>query len=316
MADVSKIKLPDNSEYNIKDASVPHSSLPASSGGANLSLVTTGEKYTWDSGSTDTKVTQTGGSSGTNYEVLFSETADDVTRTEGARKSQDLRFSEDRSFTWTDWSGNMITSQDTQYYGQLYLSRNGSKNIAILGTGEIYADTKVSTGVIDTGSISAVSLNGVTIGSSPKFTDTTYSSLPAASGGTDVSLVTTGEKYIWNNGGASTTDISSEYTITKTSGAWVNTSIVAYKTGNVIQLSLTFRGSGTAVSAGSNGFVGNITAGSLPVSQIVLMGFYTSTIILVTITDAGLVAARAMSSVTIASSGNFTVGGTFIISSS
>ena len=30
-------------------------------------------------------------------------------------------------------------------------------------------------------------------------TDTTYSSKAAASGGTDVSLVTTGEKYIWNN---------------------------------------------------------------------------------------------------------------------
>ena len=31
------------------------------------------------------------------------------------------------------------------------------------------------------------------------WTDTTYSSLAAASGGTTVSLVTTGEKYIWNN---------------------------------------------------------------------------------------------------------------------
>ena len=30
-------------------------------------------------------------------------------------------------------------------------------------------------------------------------TDTTYSSLPAAEGGTDVSLVTTGEKYTWND---------------------------------------------------------------------------------------------------------------------
>ena len=42
-------------------------------------------------------------------------------------------------------------------------------------------------------------INGVTVGSSPKFTDTTYSSKTAASGGTDVSLVTTGEKYTWNN---------------------------------------------------------------------------------------------------------------------
>ena len=33
------------------------------------------------------------------------------------------------------------------------------------------------------------------------WTDTTYSSLPAASAGADVSLVTTGEKYTWNNKG-------------------------------------------------------------------------------------------------------------------
>ena len=42
-------------------------------------------------------------------------------------------------------------------------------------------------------------INGVAVGSNPKFTDTTYSSLSAASGGTAVSLVTTGEKYTWNN---------------------------------------------------------------------------------------------------------------------
>lgn len=42
-------------------------------------------------------------------------------------------------------------------------------------------------------------INGATVGSSPKFTDTTYESKAAASGGTAVSLVTTGEKYVWNN---------------------------------------------------------------------------------------------------------------------
>lgn len=47
-------------------------------------------------------------------------------------------------------------------------------------------------------SLQATQLNGVTIGSSPKFTDTTYESKPAASGGTDLSLVTTGEKAKWN----------------------------------------------------------------------------------------------------------------------
>ena len=50
-----------------------------------------------------------------------------------------------------------------------------------------------------TNNLQANTINGVAVGSSPKFTDTTYSSLSAASGGTAVSLVTTGEKYTWNN---------------------------------------------------------------------------------------------------------------------
>lgn len=50
MADISQINIPSGDSsvtYNLKDASVPHSSLPAVSGGADLSLVTTGEKADW-----------------------------------------------------------------------------------------------------------------------------------------------------------------------------------------------------------------------------------------------------------------------------
>ena len=61
----------------------------------------------------------------------------------------------------------------------------------------IYANP--STGLLTTTGISTTTINGVTVGSSPKFTDTTYTSQAAASGGTAVSLVTTGEKYTWNN---------------------------------------------------------------------------------------------------------------------
>lgn len=55
---------------------------------------------------------------------------------------------------------------------------------------------------------SASTLGGVKVGTNLSIsggvlsaTDTTYSSKAAASGGTDVSLVTTGEKYTWNNKG-------------------------------------------------------------------------------------------------------------------
>lgn len=54
----------------------------------------------------------------------------------------------------------------------------------------------------------ATTVNGHTVAvdvpANAKFTDTTYTSKAAASGGTDVSLVTTGEKYTWNNKGNGT----------------------------------------------------------------------------------------------------------------
>ena len=53
-----------------------------------------------------------------------------------------------------------------------------------------------------TGNLTVTKINGVAVGTSPKFTDTTYESKTAASGGTAVSLVTTGEKYSWNNKGS------------------------------------------------------------------------------------------------------------------
>lgn len=63
MADVSQIVLKDANgnvigTYDVKDTSVPHDSKAAASGGTTLSLVTTGEKATWNAKSdTDTKNT-------------------------------------------------------------------------------------------------------------------------------------------------------------------------------------------------------------------------------------------------------------------
>ena len=50
-----------------------------------------------------------------------------------------------------------------------------------------------------TGNLQVLKINGTTVGSSPKFTDTTYNNQTAADQGTTLSLVTTGEKYLWNN---------------------------------------------------------------------------------------------------------------------
>ena len=50
-----------------------------------------------------------------------------------------------------------------------------------------------------TGNLTAVRLNGNEIGNDPQFTDTTYENKAAVQGGSEESLVTTGEKYTWNN---------------------------------------------------------------------------------------------------------------------
>ena len=55
-------------------------------------------------------------------------------------------------------------------------------------------------------------------------TNTTYSSKSAASGGTDVSLVTTGEKYTWNNKTSNTGTVTSIATGTGLTGGTITTS--------------------------------------------------------------------------------------------
>lgn len=126
---------------------------------------------------------------------------------------------------WEDISGNGVISLYDKTTGYDTVSLHGygyidAKSITVMTSGQSNSGrielttTQSNSGYIslrddnkntpidlnaDDGNINAVSLNGVTIGSSPKFTDTTYESKNASSGGIDLSLVTTGEKYIWNN---------------------------------------------------------------------------------------------------------------------
>lgn len=126
-----------------------------------------------------------------------------------------------------------------------------------------------------------------------KFTDTTYESKAAASGGTAVSLVTTGEKYIWNNKGAGTitkvqangTDVASsgtanipaattsKYGVTELSNATDSTSEVLAATPKAVKAAYDLaasKGTGTITGVSVNGTsiatsgVANIT--SMPAS--------------------------------------------------
>lgn len=103
--------------YSTNDTT--YESKAAVSGGVDVSLVTTGDKYNWNqkqealvsgtniktinntsllgSGNievqgSDTKVEQTATTTNADYEVLFSYTADNTNRTEGARKTNTLNF--------------------------------------------------------------------------------------------------------------------------------------------------------------------------------------------------------------------------------
>ena len=130
------------------------------------------EDGTWQtppSGS-DVNVTQTETTTNANYEFLLSGTADNQTRTEGARKSSTLIYnpaisrlqmiSNDAGIGIRNGNGTLVGSF---VQNEFYLSSDDGRDNTIILEGS-------------TGSITANSLNGVTIGSSPKFTDnnTTY----------------------------------------------------------------------------------------------------------------------------------------------
>lgn len=93
---------------------------------------------------------------------------------------------------------------------------------------------------LDALSSDANTVNGHTVNadvpSDAKFTDTTYESKAAASGGTAVSLVTTGEKYTWNNKG----------TYSKPSGGIPDSDIASAATWNA-------KGNGTITGITMNG---------------------------------------------------------------
>lgn len=99
--------------------------------------------------------------------------------------------------TW--WADELPVSADGHYYwyvGQM----NSAYQVALHAYHPIYY---YDNGIKQYNVTTVTEVNGHTVNSdvptNAKFTDTTYESKAAASGGTAVSLVTTGEKYTWNS---------------------------------------------------------------------------------------------------------------------
>lgn len=119
-------------------------------------------------------------------------------------------------------------------------------------------------------------------------------------------------------------NISNAYAPYKTSGNWSIGSddgverIYAYKTGNVVHFSIAFHGNGNAVSAGSNGFIGTISNKTgfpryLPVQQVTLTGFYSSSMLAAVLDTDGSITVRPFSaSCTLSSASRAYLTGTFI----
>lgn len=91
-------------------------------------------------------------------------------------------------------------SQTTHAPANAEANQNAFSNITV-GSTTIAADSKTDTFTLTAGSNVTLTPDATNDKITIAATDTTYSSKSAVSGGTDVSLVTTGEKYTWDNKG-------------------------------------------------------------------------------------------------------------------
>ena len=102
-------------------------------------------------------------------------------------------------------------------------------------------------------------------------------------------------------------------TVTKTSGAWNTSSASCRISGNVAHLVITLAGTGTAVSAGSNAFVGTVS-GIAPIISASLVGYVSSFAIVAQLATDGTLTVRltGSGSSTLASGSTATIRGAFI----
>ena len=97
-------------------------------------------------------------------------------------------------------------------------------------------------------------------------------------------------------------DITSLITVTKTSGEWSIDSYSAFKSGQTVQFTLTLKGNGNTVNAGSNGFQGSIDL-YRPVGALYTPNFAGGTPLIAGIYSGGGIVARVCTS-------NVTLGST------
>lgn len=114
----------------------------------------------------------------------------------------------------------------------------------------------------------------------------------------------------------SITDVSTSYGISKGGGSWSVVSKQFYKIDNFLYMRISFKGNGSAVNAGSNGFTGAIIGPQMPVGLCHLIGFYSSSTIIVLLNGFEITARVTGAKATLSSSSNLSVSGIVMLSQS
>lgn len=253
----------------------------------------------------DTKVTQTASSDNKYYEVLFSGTDDNTTRTEGVRKTNKLIYNPaNHNFA------NKCTSADASKTDNDVSSNTQYPMMSIFDNSNRIT-THIENTYFTNGHIRASFLVRNYDTNGDQVADKGISMTMSKSG--DLFYSISDPDNFRSAIGLGVNDISSQYTITKTSGNWKINEIGAFRSGNTIHMRVEMSGNGNSVSAGANGFVGTLSGGPLPVLSIKLIAFYNNCPIMMNIEPDGALAARVTAtSVTVTSSGILALTGTFI----
>lgn len=202
-------------------------------------------------GNTDYKVSQTETSNNADYEVLFSGTADNTTRTEGTGKTNRLIYNPSSGRLMNKLTSVDASQSDNGVSGDTWqgivLGVDGNNRIISTLEDSVRTDGRISTALL----VRNYNTSGTQIGNKgitiyiDKSGNATYGVSDPANFRSAIGL--------------DTTNITSKITITKSSGNWSVHSYTAYRTGNVVTLYIKFKGNGNTVISGTNAFRGTVS---------------------------------------------------------
>ena len=195
------VQLDANGKAYVEQKDTTYESKTAASGGTDLSLVTTGEKYTWNNKSSLTiGTTSTTAAAGNhNHDGTYLKSVPEATTSAyGGFKTGYTTDGNNRAVEIDENGKAYVTQKDTTYESKSAAS--GGTDLSLVTTGEKYTwNNKSNLALGETSSTAYRGDRGATAYNHSQSTHAPTTSKTAASGGTDLSLVTTGEKYTWNN---------------------------------------------------------------------------------------------------------------------